>query len=432
MIFDIYKNISFFRYQNQKNDILREELKNFMKKIFDKEDIFISFNKKLSTNENIIFKKIVKHILLNNSQYMEFSENELQKLIKLDQNNNMKNFFENFMKKKILYSYNKLDYIKYDGVFYIISSYRIINNKYQITFSEDFYKVFNKESNDFKVYRFNLLLQFSDSTSRNFFMMLTQKNILNNFVDISLAELKKTLEIEKNYSRFYDFEKYILLPVIKEIKDISNIEIEYEKIKVSNNRKIIGLRLYAKDKLNMQLDTQAEKMMEDIESLISNRNGAYELIRKYIHTKGLDYVKKNIYYSKLHYSGKFDTFLVESIKYDYFSKRFKEKIQNKYNLIFSLEKKFKNLKNLKESTFEILQDSRFLHLSNIASILEDTFGIIDDRYQTGLLKEFVPFYNEFTHNLDKSNECRYEDDVFLIFIEFNGIYDSYIYIYKKF
>ena len=96
------------------------------------------------------------------------------------------------------------------------------------------------------------------------------------------------------------------------------------------------------------------------------------------------------------------------------------------------EKIFKNLKNLKESIFEILQNSRFLHLSNIASILEDTFGIIDDRYQTGLLKEFVPFYNEFTHNLDKSNECRYEDDVFLIFIEFNGIYDSYIYIYKKY
>ena len=413
-------------------NFLKKEFGNFMKKIFDKEDIFISFNKKLSSNENIIFKRIVKHILLNNTPYMELSENELNKLIKLDQNNNLKNFFENFMKKKILYSYNKLDYIKYEGMFYIISSYRIINQKYYITFSEDFYKVFNKESNDFKVYKFNLLLQFNDSTSRNFFMMLTQKNILNNFIDISLTELKKILEIEKNYSRFYDFEKYILLPVIKEIKDISNIEIEYEKIKISNNRKIIGLRLYVKDRLNMQLDTQAEKLMEDIESLISNRHGAYELIRKYIQTKGLDYVKKNIYYSKLHYSGKFDTFLVESIKYDYFNKRFKEKIQNKYNLIFSYEKKFKNLKNLKESIFEILQNSRFLHLSNIAAILEDTFGIIDDRYQTGLLKEFVPFYNEFTHNLDKSNECRYEDDVFLIFIEFNGIYDSYIYIYKKY
>ena len=136
-----------------------------MKKIFNKENIFISFNKQLSANENIIFKVIVKHILLNNDSSIELSENELNKLIRLDQNNNLKNFFENFMKKKIIYSYNKFDLIRLEGTFYIISSYRIVNNKYIISFSEDFYRVFNKDFNDFNIYKFNLLLQFSSSAS---------------------------------------------------------------------------------------------------------------------------------------------------------------------------------------------------------------------------------------------------------------------------
>ena len=46
-----------------------------------------------------------------------------------------------------------------------------------------------------------------------------------------------------------DFEKYVLSKIINEIKEISNIQIKYDKIKITNNRKIIALRFYIKDML---------------------------------------------------------------------------------------------------------------------------------------------------------------------------------------
>ena len=261
-------------------------------------------------------------------------------------------------------------------------------------------------------------------------MMLIQKDIINNFLDISLEELKNILEIENNYSRFYDFEKYILIPVIKEINYIQNIKIQYEKLKIRENGKIIGLRLFTKDKLDIQIHEQAQILMKEIETNVQNYYEIQKFLKKYIQLKGIDYVKKNIYYSKLHSKNKFDLFLIESMKYDYFSRRFKNKLKNDYKLIFFLDKVFKNTQHLRETFFQILKDSRFLHLSDIGPVLEETLDFIN-RKSDKLIKNFIPFYNEFIINLENTNECKYEDNIFVIFIEFNGIYDSHIYIFQK-
>ena len=284
-----------------------------MEKIFDKNQIFLSFNKQLSKNENIIFKLFAEHIISNNISYIELSFKKLNTLLKLDQDNNIKNFFENFMKKKIIYKYNKFNFVKIEGHLYIISSYKIIDERFVISFSEDFFNIFNKDFNDFKTYKFNSLLQFDSVVKRNFFMMLIQKDIINNFLDISLEELKNILEIENNYSRFYDFEKYILIPVIKEINYIQNIKIQYEKLKIRENGKIIGLRLFTKDKLDIQIHEQTQILMKEIETNVQNYYEIQKFLKKYIQLKGIDYVKKNIYYSKLHSKNKFDLFLIVNI-----------------------------------------------------------------------------------------------------------------------
>ena len=401
-----------------------------MEKIFDKNEIFLSFNKQLSKNENIIFKLFAEHIISNNTSYIELSFKKLNTLLKLDQDNNIKNFFENFMKKKIIYKYNKFNFVKIEGHLYIISSYKIIDERFVISFSEDFFNIFNKDFNDFKTYKFNSLLQFDSVVKRNFFMILIQKDIINNFIDISLEELKNILEIENNYSRFYDFEKYILIPVIKEINYIQNIKIQYEKLKIRENGKIIGLRLFTKDKLDIQIHEQTQILMKEIETNVQNYYEFQKFLKKYIQLKGIDYVKKNIYYSKLHSKNKFDLFLIESMKYDYFSRRFKNKLKNDYKLIFFLDKVFKNTQHLRETFFQILKDSKFLHLSDIGPVLEETLDFIN-RKSDKLIKNFIPFYNEFIINLENTNECKYEDNIFVIFIEFNGIYDSHIYIFQK-
>lgn len=63
---------------------------------------------------------------------------------------------------------------------------------FTITLSKDFIAIFNKDINVFKNYNFNILLRFENLYTRNFFMLITKKNIFNNFIDLNLDDLKIT------------------------------------------------------------------------------------------------------------------------------------------------------------------------------------------------------------------------------------------------
>ena len=387
-----------------------------MENNFEKNDFYLSFNKKLNKNENILLTIIIKKIIDGSEDVLEFKEAYLKTIIKLDQDNTLINFFDIFMKKKINYYFKQYNIIENNGSIYIFSSYKYRNKVFTITLSKDFISIFNKEINVFKNYNFNILLRFENLYTRNFFMLITKKNIFNNFIDLNLDDLKKYLEIENNYSRFYDFEKYILSKIIKEIKDIANIHIKYDKIKITNNRKIIALRFYIKDMLLIQLRSQVTKLMSPVNSLILNYDKIEKFIERSIINKGVDYVEKNIYYAKLHYKTRFETFLIESIKYNYFITRFDNESKNYSNLIFKLDKKFKDTDSLKKNFVEILKNPKFLHLSDMSNIVDDEFDSIEDYSENSLSKKLTPFYNEFTKNLNSYKEYQYEDHLFKILI----------------
>ena len=402
-----------------------------MENNFEKNDFYLSFNKKLNKNENILLNIIIKKVIDGSGDILEFKESYLKSTLKLDQDNTLINFFDIFMKKKINYHFKQYNLIENNGSIYIFSSYKCSNKIFTITLSKDFIAIFNKDINVFKNYNFNILLRFENLYTRNFFMLITKKNIFNNFIDLNLDDLKKSLEIENNYSRFYDFEKYILSKIIKELKDIANIHNKYDKIKIANNRKIIALRFYIKDMLLIQLRAQVTKLMSPINSLISNYDKIDKFIERFIINKGVDYVEKNIYYAKLHHRTRFETFLIESIKYNYFASRFDNESKNYSNLIFKLDKKFKDTDSLKKSFVEILKNPKFLHLSDMSTIVDDEFDSVENYSENSLSKKLTPFYNEFTKNLNSYKEYQYEDHLFKILIEFNGIYESHIRVYKK-
>ena len=402
-----------------------------MENIFNDNSFYLSFNKKLNKNENILLNLIIQKINNGSDDIIYFKESYLKSIIKLDPDNTLTNFFDIFMKKKINYKFYQFYIIENTGSIYIFSSYRHSNKNFTLTLSKDFISIFNKEVNDFKNYNFNILLRFENVYTRNFFMLITKKNIFNNFIDLTLDNLKESLKLENNYSRFYDFEKYVLSKIINEIKEIANIQIKYDKIKITNNRKIIALRFYIKDMLLIQLRSQVTKLITPVIPLVSNYNKIEKFIEKFIINRGIEYVERNIYYAKLHYKNRFEPYLIESIKYNYFNSRFKNKTKNYSDPIFKIDKKFKDTNSLKKYFVEILKNPKFLHLSDISTIVDDELDIIEKNNENLLSVKLTPFYNEFTKSLNAQREYQYEDHLFKIFIEFNGIYDSHIRIYKK-
>ena len=105
-------------------------------------------------------------------------------------------------------------------------------------------KIFNSEKkNDFKLFNLNTLLSFSNTISRDFISLI--KDTYNeSSIEIALEDLKSYLNIDDSYDRFFDFERKILIPSLKEIEEFVSYKIEYSKIKdsLSRNGRVKGVR----------------------------------------------------------------------------------------------------------------------------------------------------------------------------------------------
>lgn len=71
-----------------------------MENIFNDNSFYLSFNKKLNKNENILLNLIIQKINNGSDDIIYFKESYLKSIIKLDPDNTLTNFFDIFMKKK--------------------------------------------------------------------------------------------------------------------------------------------------------------------------------------------------------------------------------------------------------------------------------------------------------------------------------------------
>ena len=104
---------------------------------------------------------------------------------------------------------------------------------------------------------------------------------------------------------------------------------------------------------------------------------------------------------------------------------------SKYKLIFSLEKRFDSLPELYENLFEIMSGTNLFHLTQMTPIFREAYNLMESGYINQKEQpKIAPFYKELL-NLKSFNEFKYEDEKFIIFIEYNKNYDSFIYIFEK-
>lgn len=212
---------------------LKEDLKFFDKKILK----FILDNKSFDNKEKILFNIMEIKDCIN-----RYSNNELEEIL------------DDFLNIRI--KYKIIDELKneYKGNFVVSNSYKIINDEsVEFEFSSDFLNTFKPEHYLYEL-KLSLFFSFSFSYSIILYNFLASKLQNLNYIKIGINELKDTLNLKTNYNRLYDFEKYVLLPSINEINQISNKKFFYNKIKRNNklNGKISTLEFFTinEDKLN--------------------------------------------------------------------------------------------------------------------------------------------------------------------------------------
>lgn len=99
---------------------------------------------------------------------------------------------------------------------------------------------------NFTRYQIKNILYLSNKHSIRIYELLKQYETISKRT-FKVYELKKILLLENQYSRFYDFERYVLTPTMEEINEHTDILISYEKIK--RGRSIDSIKYTIKPKL---------------------------------------------------------------------------------------------------------------------------------------------------------------------------------------
>ncbi len=396
----------------------------------------ILFTKRFSKND-ILFKQfLIKHIVTTDEKKLEIKENEIKKIISLPHGETVDSFLSKFCSKRIVIYYGKSKLNPYELSLSIVASYLKIEDRYKIKISDDFYKIFNSEKNDFKLFYLNILLSFSNTISRNLFNLL--KSISNEaFLEISLEELKSYLNIEESYDRFFDFEHKILVPALKEIEEFLLYKVEYSKIKESNskNSKIKGIRFDIIQTADNNREKNLTLLFELFNPFAKNEKLLQEFITKQSFFYSFNYLKRNIEYSLLHSCKNLDSFLIESIEKDYVNTRFKTKFKNfskQYTLISNLNQNFTSLDDFRDNIFKEIDKKKLSELSILVKFMKSSFQLFRNNFLTNEALNKNEIYKTFYTNFQENNEFTFENKHLLIIAEFNDTCcESYFAILKK-
>lgn len=396
----------------------------------------ISFTKKFSKNDTLFKQYLIKHIIATDEKKIELKTNEIKKIISLPHGEDIDSFLTKFCSKRIVIYYGKSKLNPYKLSLSIIASYLQFENKYKIKISDDFYKIFNSEKNDFKLFYLNILLSFSNSISRNLFTLL--KSISNEaFIEISLEDLKTYLNLEETYERFFDFEHKILIPSLKEIEEFLLYKVEYSKIKESNskNGRIKGIRF----DIIQTADNTREKNFNTLAELFipfaKNKTLLQDFIKKQSFFYSFNYLKKNIEYSLLHNCNDLDNFLIKAVEYDYVNTRFKNKVKEfskKYTLISNISQSFSTLDDFRDKIFEEIDKKNLSELSILVKFMKSSFQLFKNNFLNRDSLNRNEIYKTFYTNFQEYNEFIFENKRLLLLAEFNDTCsESYFAIFKK-
>lgn len=209
------------------------------------------FSKKLNKAEEKFFKYLFRQIKLNNFN-LKLYENEILNLINpYNKDKVISNFILKFMNKHLEFIFKDINNDSINIYLNIISNLKIQNKIYYIELDKGIATFLNSLSDTFYCDNKEVIfLNITNNLHKNFIELLLYQNILNDNFTINLDSLKEKLGLKNMYKRFYDFEKYILIPFIEDVNKNTKIKVTYSVIHTTkkSNSKIIGLRFIIKNR----------------------------------------------------------------------------------------------------------------------------------------------------------------------------------------
>ena len=366
----------------------------------------IKLNKNFSKSEKEFFELLIFNFDLA-SPYISLDSKDLIKVLNLDTDSKLQDFLHKITDKKVLYSITEEEAVIYSGAFSPVSSYFQKKEKIYIFTAEEL-KLFLTEENIFSHFNFKKFIFMEKNLSLILYNHLN--NILPaNTLSVTVTELKELFGLEDSYNRIYDFEKYILKKIVKNINKYTDLEVKYEK--PAHSGSVINFTF--KSTYRENIFEKTKEIIDTVKSKIINYENVYNLILNYLEKRGLSYVNNNVsYINSLKNIQNFDAHLRKALLYDLYSS---------------------NLKNIKPESKFISFFEKYHVYKNSVTLQNDLYKYINSiLYITSSLEELYSFevINEIK-NLEDGSFFTYKNQDFEIFVEFLQNKNSSIQIFIR-
>lgn len=265
-------------------------------------DIYSSLNK----NERLFLNYLLKRYIEMEDLKIEISKEEFLERFKMDLDE-LISFLEKLSKKSIRYFFvDSSDEV--NGSFNLINTYMVTFNKIIIEMPKDI-----KYSKHIKI-----IYSFSNRITYKFYGYFIKNFILKENFKVKIEEFKDILKIDNRYERFFDFEKNILKPLIKDLE--IPYKIEYDKIKMGSNlnNKVIAIEFKFKEQdLQTDDDMRLKSILFMIKGDIDDISEVYKILKNGIKDHGYETTYRTCFKVKQRYKSinmSFDEVLKISFK----------------------------------------------------------------------------------------------------------------------
>ena len=213
---------------------------------------------------------------------LKFSEEKLFKVL------------DNLMIKRFSYTLAQ-EGKKIFGKFSFINSYRVDGDEFTFILGKEIFEIYIPNSIFYESDMENLLCLKSNKSVLLYLKVSSSKKSGTGF-EISLDELKDFLEIETEYSRFYDFERFVIKDVIDDINENSFSKISYQKIKkgTSSTHRVESLVFYMLNRKQVIIKEETNELLELVKYRVKDLSTIHHIIRSSIKKYGYLYTKENI------------------------------------------------------------------------------------------------------------------------------------------
>lgn len=317
------------------------------------QDSEIYFMPKLKIKEKKLLDKIFKKIF-EGSFPCKISLGEFYNIYKIKDLEKVKNELLKFSKKKFYFNFTTVSKGVFSGEFSIISSFYVSNT--QIIIFPPFEILASIDKNSiFHALNLSSYARFKEKHSFKFFpFLITNKG--NSHFDFNVEDLKKILDVNNNYyERFYDFEKYVLKPLMADINGSTQFNLKYEKIKKGEGvtSKIETLRFYVTNSDEIIDNNDMNELLNLIKNKVTDLSNIHHLIENSIKIYTKETLESKVRWIEKTFKAPLDIFIIASL-----GSKYKEK--NNSLKIMEISEIFSSHFKLEERVYKEMEKFKFI------------------------------------------------------------------------